>query len=140
MLVSYIPGRVRIRANAFKAQENVDTLLMLSKTVDGITSITPNLKTGGVLITYDTEVVDEGMLLTAMDMFQSTFGEEETSPKKSCAKPFNLLDRKEELAALTATFGMTVGSLFFGRRWHALAGLAFTLLSIKHMVDRKNQF
>ncbi len=139
MIVSYIPGRVRLRNDALKSQENIDTLLGLAGTVDGITSITPNLKTGSVLVTYDTAQIDEESLQGIASMMQAMFGESEvpSSPIKKCAK---ILDRKKELAMLTATFGLTVGSLFFGRRLHAIAGVAFTALSIKHMVDRKKSF
>lgn len=140
MIVSYIPGRVRLRASALKDPENMQTILDMAKGFEGITSVTPNPATGSLLVLYDPGVISEEMLTQAAAAFEDQFPEE---PQPACgpgiALPDCLQGQRGENRMLLGAMGMTVGALAFGARAHAVIGGLFCLLAAKHIYERRAQ-
>lgn len=143
MIVSYIPGRVRLRAAALQDPATARKILDMLEGFEGIESATSNLETGSLLVLYDPGVISEEMLMQAAVAFEEEFGGEAPrarsgGPRSAFALPF-FLARRLELNALLGSLGLTVASAFVGRRAHIAAGVLLCLLSAKHVYDRRNQ-
>ena len=54
MVTSFFPGRVRLRAEVFKDKDLVDKALSILKCSDAVKNVETNLRTGSVLLEYDT--------------------------------------------------------------------------------------
>lgn len=140
MIVSYIPGRVRLRSSALKDPENMQTILDMAKGFEGVISVTSSPATGSLLVLYDPEVISEDMLAQAAAAFAEQFPEE---PQSACGLgitlPECLRGRRGENRMLLGAMGMTVGALAFGARAHAGTGGLFCLLAAKHIYKRRAQ-
>jgi hypothetical protein len=63
MIVSFIPGRVRLRLAALKDRELADNMLPRIKAIPGITNAEIKTLTGSLLIEYDVTVISTEKLV-----------------------------------------------------------------------------
>ncbi|MDR1612172.1 MAG: hypothetical protein LBT97_05240 [Planctomycetota bacterium] len=72
---SFFPGRLRVNSPLFTKQENVDRILERIHSVDGVESIAPNLRTGSLVVRYDSSRITPVMLMKAKGEIERLEGE-----------------------------------------------------------------
>lgn len=137
MIVSYIPGRVRLRAAALKNPETMQAVLEMAQGFEGVFSAEPNPRSGSLLVLYDPALIDEAMLQAAT-AFADHFGTEEAGADGH-GLPRRPQNGRVELSLLLGTLGLTVASLALGKGAHAALGGLFCLLSAKHVYERRQR-
>lgn len=149
MITSFIEGRVRIRHEALKNAEAVQTVLELLQSYPGVLEASANPRTGGILIHYDPKQIGQEDLLLAEQTLRGFLGiEEERESEES--EPQGLLSglwphlaggcalsRRQENRLLGLTLALCLGSAFFSRRLHVWAGGSFALMALGHLLRRK---
>lgn len=138
MIVSYIPGRVRLRAAALKNPETMQSVLEMAQGFEGVLSVEPNPRSGSLLVLYDPALIDEAMLQQAAAAFADHFGTEEAR-SGGRGLPRCLQGGRGELNLLLGALGLTVASLALGKGAHAALGGLFCLLSAKHVYERRQR-
>jgi len=74
-VVSYCPGRIRLRLNQLKDEALAEKVKARIKAEPGVASVEVNKVTGGILIEYDAKAIDvEKLLENSGDIF-SEFSE-----------------------------------------------------------------
>ena len=63
MIVSFCPGRVRLRFRELKDKSTADTASARIRETPGITNVEVNAITGSILIEYDTHILPTEQLL-----------------------------------------------------------------------------
>lgn len=63
MIVSFCPGRVRLRFRELKDKTTAETASARIRETPGITGVEVNARTGSILIEYDTQVLPTEQLL-----------------------------------------------------------------------------
>lgn len=147
MITSFVEGRVRFRDEALKNPETVESVLGMLNGVEGVVSATPNLRTGSMLVYYDSEVIDQETLKQAAAAFEGHFGTAARSDGFKSGKdckckwvlPAWFCGRRGEANLLGGALSATVLALLAGRRAHACVGGLFCLLSLKHIYGRRKQ-
>lgn len=147
MITSFVDGRVRFRDEALKNPETAESVLGMLNGVEGVVSAISNLRTGSMLVYYDSEVIDRETLKQAAAAFEEHFGTaaksdgSETGEDCKCkwVLPAWLCGRRGEANLLGGALSATVLALLAGRRAHVCVGGLFCLLSLKHIYDRRKQ-
>lgn len=140
MIVSFIPGRVRIRNAQLKNQENITALVSEISNLPFVESVEANIRTGSVLIKYEKSVSD-GMGLEEILPFLghvapelAKYVNEEPQPAKKC----RVHKKKFYYRALLGSLLLCMISPAFGWfRMHRYAGVVFGVLGVKHLIDYK---
>lgn len=153
MITSFIDGRVRIRAKALKDEKNMAMVLTMINAQDGVLEVTPNARTGSVLVLYDPEKISRETLLEAASLLEKQFPPEEKKPLKglpdflsalTCRREFGSggkrlspLSPLGESALMTALYLATAVTGFSSKRAHIALGTAFAGLAALHLYDRR---
>lgn len=64
---SFFPGRLRVSSPLFARQENLDRIHEHVRSMEGITSISGNLRTGSLTVVYDSTRISIPMLMSAKE-------------------------------------------------------------------------
>lgn len=98
-----VPGRLRIRASAFKHnQDEADAARALLTALPGVASAQPNLLTGSILVTFDPSLIgEEAILETLRDRGLIGRGDA-SSGARPAGVPLSRLGRKAGMAAANA--------------------------------------
>ena len=163
MITSFINGRVRLRDARFKDPEFAATAVALIKDYHGVTKVSANSNTGGLLIEYDPEKLDMEAACEALASFDPQAGEwiddyiaascgccgaesaaAEPQDEASADLMANLAAKKDaiEYAAMTGAFVVCASSAFLrSKGWHIYSGLTLAGLTVQHMYKyRKRLF
>lgn len=139
MITSFYDGRVRIRVAALKDPETMSQAEAIIKVQEGVTHTLSNPRTGSLLIEYDPEKIPRETLLLAADVLaeQLNAAEEQTTGGCRLGGPAPLFNRKRKAFLLTSLFVLTVFSGFVSKRVHLGSGILLSLLTAKHLYDRR---
>lgn len=163
MIVSFIPGRVRIRNPRFKDSDTASTAATLLREHPCVIRVTTNSTTGGLLIEYDPEKLDppaaqEALELIdpeALDWFntrnqagpdsarESYVPADENSPTASPSSPWpGLAANKEalEYLGMTAAFVLCTGSAFLrSKGLHIYSGISLAGMTLSHIYKYRHR-
>ena len=156
MITSFIEGRVRIRDKALRDPAAMETVLSLVRAQDGIGEVTPNPRTGSVLVTYDPEKISREMLLQAAALLEAQLAPAREKERAVVKKPrFSLSSLLEcvgkgrgkgrlspfspvsESALMGGLYLLTAATGFTSRRMHIVLGLGFAAVAGMHLYDRR---
>lgn len=100
-----IPGRIRVTSERLKRREVGEVLKDQLEKVDGIESITINLATGSLVLKYNTDILEEEILILALI---SLIESKKEHPKNNSSTLFNeikLMKESVDYALLEKTNG-----------------------------------
>ncbi len=140
MIASFIDGRVRIRSEALRDPAAMDMVCSAVAAHDGVISATPNSRTGSLLVLYDPAKISRETLADAATLLEaqlSALGVPGRGAQRAGRKGAGLLCPKHELSLLGGLFGMTLFGAFFSRGAHIGAGALMTIMTFKHLLDRR---
>ncbi len=151
-ITSFVDGRLRLRHPIFKDSHVADKVKELLENISGIESLKHNMRTGSLLIEYDSEILDQKSLLTILEGGEQFFKDIsieqlENSEKKSVELPcsitnmlkcFELMSPREKRKlfnrSLALSFGVTATSILFKlESLHVFAGMIFLGFALRHI-------
>lgn len=134
MIVSFTPGRVRVRDNAFKDVAALVKIIKYFKELGGVSSVESNPVSGSILVKYDAGKIPSHSV--------SAFASYVKKAEPSLAR-YMKQEKKEGKAfnrAMAASLAVCLLSPAAGMmRLHVYSALFFTGLSLKHMYDYRKQ-
>ncbi len=151
MITSFIDGRVRVRHAALRNTENMQVIVDMLGQYPGVQSATPNLRTGSILVLYDTEQISREMLQLAEQALREHLAENmpENVPDKTSNREQDInlrgllkscfcsgLSRKSENRMLGLTLGLCLAGCLGAPRLHAWAGGTFVFMALGHALRR----
>ncbi|WP_028575845.1 HMA2 domain-containing protein [Desulfonatronovibrio hydrogenovorans] len=133
MIVSSIPGRIRIRHDSLKDLETSTSLSESLRKRDGISSIKPNITTGSMLICFRPEIISLSSLRALIKDFSLDQGK-----SGSASRPWNR-SRTAKRGMLTC-LGMALAMAGLDQEdAHVLFGLGFLGFLGLHLNIHKNR-
>lgn len=130
MLVSHVPGRLRVRERALRGEAS-ERLAGAIRGLPGVREACACPLTGSVLVCYEPGATDLGGLLAALG---PAAGEGAPAPRSWTSA------RSLTKAGLAGTFGLCLGAALVGaRRVHVLSGVAFSALALLHVLQNRRR-
>lgn len=136
MIYSFRPGRVRLRAQALREQNLVQSIQEMLGGYPGIVDFRANCRTGSLLVRYDPEQISQDQLRTALAFIEQRFPGA-ASGAKSIGIRTPLVSRSTERRMLLGVFALCLAGTMGGKVVHMVAGGAFTLLAARHIYIRR---
>lgn len=163
MIVSFIPGRVRIRNPRFKDPDTSSTAATLLREHPCVIRVTTNTTTGGLLIEYDPDKLDPeaaqhalGLIdPEALDWFNTR---NQASPESACegddpvgengpmavpSSPWPALAANKEALeylGMTAAFILCTGSAFLrSKGLHIYSGISLAGMTLSHIYKYRHR-
>lgn len=146
MIASFFDGRVRLRCGELKDPAAMDLVMGFIRSQDGIHDLTPNLKTGSLVVTYDPEKIPREALFEAAAALEKKLGhgKKPAAGKRTAKKartgvvgPLAGLSPLAESGLLAALYGLTLVTGFTDKRAHLAGAGLFTALLAAHVYCRK---
>jgi len=137
MIVSFFDGRVRIRREELKNPETMDLVAGLIRSQSGILKLFPNLRTGSLVVIYDSEKIPRETIQEIAVMLEKQVGpvtRKEKSPQKARSRTFSPL---EETGFLAGFYTLTLLSGFIDKRAHVAFAMLFTGFTAAHVYIRR---
>ncbi|MDR2488858.1 MAG: hypothetical protein LBD42_05130 [Desulfovibrio sp.] len=128
MIASFFEGRIRLRASALKKEEHMSMALAFIRAQAGVRNVTPNIRTGSILVEYAPDKLSRESIESALESFAAMCAPQRKSPFPAAYR---------DSGALLCALGLTFASLIFDKRVHALCGTVFTALSALHYAARR---
>ncbi len=141
-IASSLPGRIRVRDKSLRDQLRLNELKQELSKIAAITSLQDNVRTGSVLLRFDTDAIEtptlEANIISAVDKING----KPAAPERLLTK--KNINRYNKIAML-ASFGTSLALLAKRRRtWrrlHALTGYVFVAnLGVHLYIYRKSLF
>lgn len=142
MISSFFEGRIRINRPELKNSEVMEMVLGFVRSQEGILTLTPNTRTGSLIITYDPKKIPQETLEQAATLLaQQLDAQKPATSKKSGRRgvplaPFGL-SLLAETVILASVYGVIALTGFTNPRLHIVGGLLFTGLLADHVYRRR---
>ncbi len=146
MISSFIDGRVRLRTPALTDPAIMEQVVSIARAQEGVHTVTPNTRTGSLLVEYDPTKVTREVLdlaLQSLREFLAPLEKPRTGkklfPRISFACGRRGVGGKAELRLLGLSGGISLAGSLFSPRLHILSGLLFTALMARHVFSYRNK-
>ena len=140
MIVSHTRGRLRLRDPRFKNEELLNPILSALACYPGVSAASANPLTGGLLIHYDPDRIDQAEAARALAVLAPADDEPSADRASPASRPIGRL--KPDYLALFTALGLCVGPLLGSsrlRQWHLWGGLVFLGLTGRHIYKYRSR-
>lgn len=127
MIVSSIPGRLRLRDRTLRDAQRLETLRAGLSTMDDVESVESNVRTGSLLIRYDAEAIGQGAFEARVRLMTGNpCVATKPAPKVGAGGTARVRVNRWAKRGMLASLGVSLLLAVAGtRRWHAITGMLF---------------
>lgn len=145
-IISHVPGRIRIRDARLTDTAEAHRITGLLQSLPGITHVSVNRRTAGLLVQYDPASGAEELLRDSVGLPESVAGAPVMAPKsegkrrRPCPAAAGLPFSYRQFlnyGMMAACAASGIGIALHYRKLHAAAGFLFFGLSGLHMYDKR---
>lgn len=135
MITCHIPGRLRIRTPDLTVSDTARTVEQKLRDMPGVTGTTINLRTGSLLVLYDTAEVNPANVPALLENIALRLSGKasRSSPSKRAG---TVREKKILLGLLPLMIVLGFADL---KRAHIYAGTAFAIFTGHHIYDRRSR-
>ena len=143
MIVSSIPGRLRLRDRTLRDARRLETLRADLSAMDDVESVESNPRTGSLLVHYNAEGIAQGVFEARVRLAMgnpcvATKPAPKVGAGGTARVKANRWAKRGMLASLTVSLLLAVAG---AKRWHAITGMLFLHALVVHLwVHRRHLF